>query len=171
MTYGFFSVITPTEEQPSDETKMEWKVKRRPDGTRYITRRPIRNKLLKERALQIMEERCGITTDDDAVSELKIGRYWSREERKRHLERARDRKQRKEILMKSIKVIDKNEEDDSSQGKRDLFASTFLSRKKTYCNSSQRKLRIPSTPSSTVLEDFPGAGHGGTFGILSVTTV
>ncbi|GIY92438.1 PDZ domain-containing RING finger protein 4 [Caerostris extrusa] len=56
-----------------DETKMEWKVKRRPDGTRYITRRPIRNKILKERALQIMEERCGLTTDDDTVSELKTG--------------------------------------------------------------------------------------------------
>ncbi|KAG8201359.1 hypothetical protein JTE90_016835 [Oedothorax gibbosus] len=159
-------VITPTEE-PSDETKMEWKVKRRPDGTRYITRRPIRNKLLKERAMQIMEERCGLTTDDDAVSELKIGKYWSREERKRHLERARDRKQRKEILLKSMKEGDKNEEDNSSQGK---FASTFLPRKKTYC-SGQRKIKIPSTPSSTVLEDFPGAGHSGTFGILSVTTV
>ncbi|XP_055927036.1 E3 ubiquitin-protein ligase PDZRN3-like [Argiope bruennichi] len=158
-------VITPTEE-PSDETKMEWKVKRRPDGTRYITRRPIRNKILKERALQIMEERCGITTDDDAVSELKIGKYWSREERKRHLERARDRKQRKEILMKSIRVpelLDKNEEeDDSSQGKKDLRKKTCFSR---------RKWRLPSTPSSTVLDDCPSAGPSGTFGILSVTTV
>ncbi|XP_035210850.1 PDZ domain-containing RING finger protein 4-like isoform X2 [Stegodyphus dumicola] len=168
-------VITPTEE-PSDGTKMEWKVKRRPDGTRYITRRPVRNKILKERALQIMEERCGITTDDDAVSELKIGRYWTREERKRHLEKARDRKQRKEILMKSVKVPevgDKNEEDDdSSQGKRDGFASTVLSKKKvTYYGSSRRKLRIPSTPSSTILDDCPIAGPSGTFGILSVTTV
>ncbi|GFU39609.1 e3 ubiquitin-protein ligase PDZRN3 [Nephila pilipes] len=163
-------VITPTEE-PSDETKMEWKVKRRPDGTRYITRRPIRNKILKERALQIMEERCGITTDDDAVSELKIGKYWSREERKRHLEKARDRKQRKEILMKSVRVPDMNEEDDSSQGKKDTFASTVLSRKKPCYSSSRRRLRLPSTPSSTVLDDCPSAGPSGTFGILSVTTV
>lgn len=168
-------MITPTEE-PSDETKMEWKVKRRPDGTRYITRRPVRNKILKERALKIMEERCGITTDDDAASELKIGKYWTREERKRHLERARDRKQRKEILMKSTKLteaVDKNEEeDDSSQGKRDIYANTVLSKKKTACYSSgRRKLRIPSTPSSTVLDDFPIAGPSATFGILSVTTV
>lgn len=152
---------------------MEWKVKRRPDGTRYITRRPVRNKILKERAMQIMEERCGLTTDDDAVSELKTGKYWTREERKRHLEKARDRKQRKEILMKSIKlpeVIDKNEEDDdSSQGKKEGFASTVLSKKKTYY-SGRRKLRFPSTPSSTVLDDCPSTCHG-TFGILSVTTV
>ncbi|XP_054709260.1 E3 ubiquitin-protein ligase PDZRN3-like [Uloborus diversus] len=166
-------VITPTEE-PSDEAKMEWKVKRRPDGTRYITRRPMRNKILKERAMQIMEERCGITTDDDAASELKIGKYWSREERKRHLEKARDRKQRKEILMKSIKITDvvhKNEDDDSSQGKRDAFVSTVLMKKRSCYSSSRRKLRIPSTPSSTVLDDCPAAGHSGTFGILSVTTV
>lgn len=167
-------MITPTEE-PSDETKMEWKVKRRPDGTRYITRRPVRNKILKERALKIMEERCGITTDDDAASELKIGRYWTREERKRHLEKARDRKQRKEILMKTAKLseaVDKNEEDDSSQGKRDGFANIVLSKKKSVCYSSgRRKLRIPSTPSSTVLDDFPIAGPSATFGILSVTTV
>ncbi|GFY09759.1 e3 ubiquitin-protein ligase PDZRN3-B [Trichonephila clavipes] len=161
-------VITPTEE-PSDETKMEWKVKRRPDGTRYITRRPIRNKILKERALQIMEERCGLTTDDDAVSELKIGKYWSREERKRHLERARERKQRREIFMKSIRVTDKKEEEHSS--KKDTLASTVLSRKKSAYSNGRRKLRLPSTPSSTVLEDCPLAGPSGTFGILSVTTV
>ena len=49
----------------------EWKVKIRPDGTRYITRRPARNKLLKERAKKVCEER-GMTTDDDAMSELKV---------------------------------------------------------------------------------------------------
>ena len=50
----------------------EWKVKIRPDGTRYIARRPTatRNKLLKERAKKF-EER-GATTDDDAMSELKV---------------------------------------------------------------------------------------------------
>lgn len=37
----------------------EWKVKIRPDGTRYITKRPIRNKLLKERALKIQEKGPG----------------------------------------------------------------------------------------------------------------
>ncbi|KAK3868885.1 hypothetical protein Pcinc_025756 [Petrolisthes cinctipes] len=82
---------------PHDEpVKMEWKVKRRPDGTRYITQRPVRNKILKERALKINEERAGLTTDDDAMSEMKLGRYWSREERKRHLEKERERRRRHE---------------------------------------------------------------------------
>lgn len=51
----------------------EWKVKIRPDGTRYVTRRPTRNKMLKERAKKVTEERnSGLTTDDDTMSELKV---------------------------------------------------------------------------------------------------
>ncbi|KAK7102687.1 hypothetical protein V1264_020873 [Littorina saxatilis] len=90
----------PNVTTPSDSGQMEWVVKRRPDGTRYITRRPVRSKILKERAKKITEERSGMTTDDDAMSELKTGRYWSKEERKRHLEKAKDYKRRKEIVMK-----------------------------------------------------------------------
>ena len=50
----------------------EWKVKIRPDGTRYITRRPAKSRFLKERAKKLCDERGGMTTDDDAMSELKV---------------------------------------------------------------------------------------------------
>ncbi|XP_064161065.1 E3 ubiquitin-protein ligase PDZRN3-B isoform X2 [Anguilla rostrata] len=87
---------------PGDlEPKMEWKVKIRSDGTRYITKRPVRDKLLKERALRIREERSGMTTDDDAASELKMGRYWSKEERKQHVVRAKEQRQRREFMKQS----------------------------------------------------------------------
>ncbi|KAM4740209.1 E3 ubiquitin-protein ligase PDZRN3-B isoform 2-T2 [Anableps anableps] len=87
---------------PSDnEPKMEWKVKIRSDGTRYITKRPVRDRLLRERALRIHEERSGMTTDDDAISELKMGRYWSKEERKQHAVRAKEQKQRREFMKQS----------------------------------------------------------------------
>ncbi|KAM7006582.1 E3 ubiquitin-protein ligase PDZRN3-B isoform 2-T2 [Tautogolabrus adspersus] len=87
---------------PSDlEPKMEWKVKVRSDGTRYITKRPVRDKLLRERALRIHEERSGMTTDDDAISELKMGRYWSKEERKQHAVRAKQQRQRREFMKQS----------------------------------------------------------------------
>ena len=99
---------------PSDSGQMEWVVKRRPDGTRYITRRPVRSKMLKERAKKISEERCGMTTDDDAMSEMKTGRYWSKEDRKRHLEKAKDYKRKKEILVKAkmdtLKEIEEKKE-------------------------------------------------------------
>ncbi|KAG7252384.1 hypothetical protein CRUP_018566 [Coryphaenoides rupestris] len=80
---------------------MEWKVKIRSDGTRYVAKRPVRDRLLKERALKIREERSGTTTDDDAASEMKQGRYWSREERKQQLLRAREYRRRREFMMQS----------------------------------------------------------------------
>ncbi|XP_035280786.1 PDZ domain-containing RING finger protein 4-like isoform X1 [Anguilla anguilla] len=84
------------------EPKAEWKVKVRSDGTRYITKRPVRDRLLRERALKIREERSGgTTTDDDAASELKMGRYWSKEERKQHLLRAKEQRRRREFMMRS----------------------------------------------------------------------
>uniref|UniRef100_A0A8C6WI56 PDZ domain containing ring finger 4 n=1 Tax=Neogobius melanostomus TaxID=47308 RepID=A0A8C6WI56_9GOBI len=80
----------------------QWKVKVRADGTRYVARRPARDRILRERALRIREERSGgMTTDDDAISELKMGRYWSKEERKQHLARAREQRKRREYMQKS----------------------------------------------------------------------
>ncbi|XP_044741050.1 slo-interacting protein 1 [Chrysoperla carnea] len=83
------SVSTSTSND--QELKMEWKVKRRPNGTRYITRRPIRNRILRNRTKEIIEERTGgdLTTspgtEDDTCSEIKIGRYWTKDERRRHI--------------------------------------------------------------------------------------
>ncbi|KAI8036462.1 hypothetical protein M5D96_010768 [Drosophila gunungcola] len=74
-----------------DEIPMVWKVKRRPDGTRYIVKRPVRNR----HQIAIRKNmRCNelTTTEEDTVSEVKIGRYWTKEERKRHIERARERR-------------------------------------------------------------------------------
>ena len=99
-------------QSPSTSSHMEWVVKRRADGSRYITRRPIRNKILKERAKKIQEERCGMTTDDDAVSEMKVGRYWTKDERKKHLEKVREHKKRKQEMLKSrMETVKENEEE------------------------------------------------------------
>ncbi|XP_053455893.1 E3 ubiquitin-protein ligase PDZRN3 isoform X2 [Nycticebus coucang] len=89
-----------TSSSPS-EPRMEWKVKIRSDGTRYITKRPVRDRLLRERALKIREERSGMTTDDDAMSEMKMGRYWSKEERKQHLVKAKEQRRRREFMLQS----------------------------------------------------------------------
>ncbi|XP_061817419.1 PDZ domain-containing RING finger protein 4 isoform X1 [Nerophis lumbriciformis] len=84
------------------EPHLEWKVKVRNDGSRYVARRPARDRILRERALRIREERSGgMTTDDDAMSEMKMGRYWSKEERKQHLARAREQRKRREFMQKS----------------------------------------------------------------------
>ncbi|XP_018580920.2 PDZ domain-containing protein 4-like [Scleropages formosus] len=86
---------------PPASPRMEWKVKVRSDGSRYVAKRPVRDRLLKARAMKIREERSGMTTDDDAVSEMKMGRYWSKEERKQQLMRAREYRRRREFMMQS----------------------------------------------------------------------
>ncbi|XP_038841991.1 PDZ domain-containing RING finger protein 4 [Salvelinus namaycush] len=84
------------------EPRLEWKVKVRADGTKYVARRPARDRILRERALRIREERSGgMTTDDDAMSEMKMGRYWSKEERKQQLARAREQRRRREYMQRN----------------------------------------------------------------------
>uniref|UniRef100_A0A5K3EQA7 PDZ domain-containing protein n=1 Tax=Mesocestoides corti TaxID=53468 RepID=A0A5K3EQA7_MESCO len=90
------NVSKSIEKPPQNRPLMEWVVKKRTDGTRYITRRPVRNRLLKERAHKLAEERAGLTTDDDGQSDPRgrsgvspapvatSSRHHSKGERKRH---------------------------------------------------------------------------------------
>nr|XP_033776680.1 PDZ domain-containing protein 4 [Geotrypetes seraphini] len=112
---------------PQPEPRMEWKVKVRSDGTRYVAKRPVRDRLLKARAMKIKEERSGMTTDDDAVSEMKMGRYWSKEERKRHLMRAREQRKRREFMMQSR--LDCLREQQGAEGKPELSIISLSHRK------------------------------------------
>ncbi|XP_056130629.1 PDZ domain-containing protein 4-like [Lampris incognitus] len=96
--------------------RMEWKVKIRSDGTRYVAKRPVRDRLLKARAMKIREERSGMTTDDDTASEMKQGRYWSKEERKQQLLRAREYRRRREFMMQSRLDYLRGDRDPSSSG-------------------------------------------------------
>ncbi|XP_034542361.1 PDZ domain-containing RING finger protein 4-like isoform X2 [Notolabrus celidotus] len=108
-------------QRPINEPKMEWKVKIRSDGTRYITKRPVRDKILRERALKIKEERSGgMTTDDDAMSEMKMGKYWSKEERKQHLVRAKEQRKRREFMQRSRLESLKENPQSSSEGRKEV---------------------------------------------------
>ncbi|KAI3366810.1 hypothetical protein L3Q82_009471 [Scortum barcoo] len=103
------------------EPRLEWKVKVRADGTRYVARRPARDRILRERALRIREERSGgMTTDDDAMSEMKMGRYWSKEERKQHLARAREQRKRREFMQKSRLECLKEGSASGAEGRKEI---------------------------------------------------
>uniref|UniRef100_A0A3Q3DA35 PDZ domain containing ring finger 4 n=1 Tax=Hippocampus comes TaxID=109280 RepID=A0A3Q3DA35_HIPCM len=105
----------------SGEPRLEWKVKVRADGSRYAARRPARDRILRERALRIREERSGgMTTDDDAMSEMKMGRYWSKEERKQQLARAREQRKRREFMQKSRFECLKEGPASGAEGHREL---------------------------------------------------
>jgi len=43
-----------------------------------------------------------MTTDDDAMSELKIGRYWTKEDRRNHLHQSKERR-KKQLAMIAAK--------------------------------------------------------------------
>ncbi|KAH7974993.1 hypothetical protein HPB49_022466 [Dermacentor silvarum] len=147
-------LVSAAGEPGGEETdlKSQWKVKRRADGTRYITRRPARTKLLKEREQKILEERSGLTTDDDNHSELKTGKYWTKEERKRHLEKARDRK-KKEMMLKLKMAILKEAHEGSG------------TKKSTTSAASRKKREVSPSPEALVVVGDKA------FGLLAVTTV
>ena len=90
-----------TDHRENTESNWEWKIKVRPDGTRYIARRPVRNLLLRQRERQIAEERSGFTTDDDAVSEIKTGKFWTKDERRKHVELSKERRKRQEDVIRT----------------------------------------------------------------------
>ncbi|XP_042179281.1 PDZ domain-containing RING finger protein 4-like [Oncorhynchus tshawytscha] len=127
---SLLSVVKEPQLIPASEPKMEWKVKIRSDGTRYITKRPIRDKILRERALKIKEERSGgMTTDDDAMSEMKMGRYWSKEERKQHLVRAKEQRRRREFMQRSRLESLRESPQSSSEGRKEVSIIELSHRK------------------------------------------
>ncbi|XP_061908272.1 PDZ domain-containing protein 4-like isoform X2 [Entelurus aequoreus] len=124
----------------STSQRMEWKVKIRSDGTRYVAKRPVRDRLLKARAMKIREERSGMTTDDDAASEMKQGRYWSKEERKQQLLRARENRRRREFMMQSRLDYLKGDRDaSSSQGGAEEPPSVYVHKDNSILLLSQKR--------------------------------
>ena len=84
----------------SGQQNIEWKGKITRNGQIYIRKRPTtnhrqaRNKLLRERAHQLSEERKGLTTEDETVSVYQ-GRYWPRDTRRRQLQKVREARKKK----------------------------------------------------------------------------
>ncbi|KAK5867111.1 hypothetical protein PBY51_011630 [Eleginops maclovinus] len=160
-------------QRPVNEPKMEWKVKIRSDGTRYITKRPVRDKILRERALKIKEERSGgMTTDDDAMSEMKMGRYWSKEERKQHLVRAKEQRQRREFMQRSRLESLKENPQSSSEGRKEV-SIIELSQKKMLKKRNKKILDNWMTIQELMTHGTkaPEAGAKVHNAFLSVTTV
>ncbi|XP_016386765.1 uncharacterized protein LOC107722797 [Sinocyclocheilus rhinocerous] len=45
----------------------------------------LRNQMLRDRASRLADERSGMSTDEESHSEVRMGRYWSRTERREHM--------------------------------------------------------------------------------------
>uniref|UniRef100_K7GRK2 PDZ domain containing 4 n=1 Tax=Sus scrofa TaxID=9823 RepID=K7GRK2_PIG len=153
----------------TEAPRMEWKVKVRSDGTRYVAKRPVRDRLLKARALKIREERSGMTTDDDAVSEMKMGRYWSKEERKQHLIRAREQRKRREFMMQSRLECLREQQSGDSKAELNIIA---LSHRKTMKKRNKKILDNWITIQEMLAHGTRSADGKRVYNpLLSVTTV
>ncbi|XP_051980263.1 uncharacterized protein LOC127641342 [Xyrauchen texanus] len=47
--------------------------------------RAVRNQMLRDRASRLADERSGMSTDEESHSDVRMGRYWSRTERREHM--------------------------------------------------------------------------------------
>lgn len=192
--------LPPPPPAPSD-AKMEWKVKRRADGSRYITRRPVRARAVREavrdrrdRAAQLRDERqrlglgderAGFSTEDDTASELKVGRYWTKAERKQHVRRRREQQLQQLQRLQSLEQQPKQaagqaaagglallalgpsgaaaaDEDDA--GRRPVPVEKKSSRKKNNVDDF-------TTVQELLAQGSRAAPAGKMLGLLSVTTV
>lgn len=61
---------------------------------------------------------CGneVTTEDDTMSEIKLGRYWNKDERKKHMEKAKERRHRQEQVLENVKLLQRKNHLNTIQG-------------------------------------------------------
>lgn len=62
------------------------------------TSRVSRNQFLRDRASQLADERSGMSTDEETNTDMLMGRYWTRTERREHFLLAREQKQQQQLL-------------------------------------------------------------------------
>lgn len=64
----------------------------KPNATSRISR----NQFLRDRASQLADERSGMSTDEETNTDMLLGRYWTRTERREHFLLAREQKQQQQ---------------------------------------------------------------------------
>uniref|UniRef100_A0A096LVJ5 Uncharacterized protein n=1 Tax=Poecilia formosa TaxID=48698 RepID=A0A096LVJ5_POEFO len=74
-------------------TSAECEAKPNPSSRPNTTSRVTRSQLLRDRAHQLADERSGMSTDEENNTDMLLGRYWSRTERREHFLLAREQKQ------------------------------------------------------------------------------
>ncbi|XP_063705514.1 E3 ubiquitin-protein ligase PDZRN3 [Culicoides brevitarsis] len=153
----------------TNEENMVWKVKRRQDGTRYIVRRPCnRSKVLRERANKIAEERNELTTEDDTVSEIKLGRFWPKEDRKKHLEKAKERRTRQEAMIAAKNQQLAEQQHPATNGLPPTIPKSKSAETHRKPSTIKRQTKNGEPEKPPALPPANGTVKGG---ILSVTTV
>jgi len=106
------------------------------ERSKWSLKKQHKDRLLKDRAFRIAEERSRLTTDEDTLSELKTGKYWSKAQRKQHMLLAKEEKQRKALQSQR----EQQSEDNASTEHRRNFSIAELSPRKLMRNRSKKIL-------------------------------
>jgi len=85
----------PVETATRPAAKLEWIVRKRSDGSRYVTRRPVRSVVRRAAAAWVGD--ATTTTDEEEVEQPKTGRYWTRDQRRQHVAERRRRDAMKQM--------------------------------------------------------------------------
>ncbi len=165
------SNLTDNQSINGSQQNIEWKVRMSKDGSQiFVRKRPAtaarqaRNKLLRDRAQKITDERKGMTTDDDTQT-IYQGRYWPREDRRRHLERVREARRKKIQKLQQIKESESphtGSGSESGKGRRDIIVEM-----------SHRKMNRKQFDDFTTVREYLTQRNpdGSPFGPVHVTTV
>lgn len=132
-----------SKEESANETgqQNEWRVRMTKDGKHIFVRkqtsttaRQARNKLLRDRAQKITEERRGLTTEDETHSVYQ-GRYCPRDMRRRQLEKVRQARIQKHQRQKGSDSPHTGSGSESGAGRRDIIVE--LSKRKMMKNTDR----------------------------------
>lgn len=165
------SNLTDNQSLNGSQQNIEWKVRMSKDGSQiFVRKRPAtaarqaRNKLLRDRAQKITDERKGMTTDDDTQTVYQ-GRYWPREDRRRHLERVREARRKKIQKLQQLKESESphtGSGSESGKGRRDIIVEM-----------SHRKMNRKQFDDFTTVREYLTQRNpdGSPVGPIHVTTV
>uniref|UniRef100_UPI0037E9C0A5 uncharacterized protein n=1 Tax=Semicossyphus pulcher TaxID=241346 RepID=UPI0037E9C0A5 len=87
-------IIVNSSPNPSFGLQPKLDLSSKPNSTSRISR----SQLLRDRASQLADERSGMSTDEETNTDMLMGRYWSRTERREHFLLAREQRQQQQQL-------------------------------------------------------------------------
>ncbi|XP_075252310.1 uncharacterized protein LOC142344500 isoform X3 [Convolutriloba macropyga] len=132
---------------------------------------------IRQRAQKIKEETLILTTDDETISELKIGKFWTKQERKRQFLVAKEHKQRR-YMMERSRALYRDIQNAKKLGSSGSSGNEVGSNEKVFTTLSKKEIKEKK---EKILDNFwtiqELLAHGGRMAdgslhpLLSVTTV
>lgn len=127
----------------------------------------MQNRVARGRELKANDQSYDLTTEDDTMSEIKLGRYWNKDERKKHMEKAKERRHRQEQVLEKVKLVQRKNILNADDGGSALASSVAAGVTAATGNGAAKTLVSKTEVVGVVGE----CKDNKIMGLLSVTTV